>query len=577
MRSQDLQPTFNAVVHKTLKPLLLGLSAITALLVLVGIYYYDGRTSSLVILYSDVLFAVSFAVLYLISNRFITPANAHPWGFAIGMMALFNALLAFVLQKTPFLLSYIPIIVLGFGAFMLSMRWLIFGIATIVVATGAATMAILPASEYVLYAPILMATCVFSVLIMVVRRWGFASAHEAMLTAEFEAQQRKEVEEQLAQAQRLDSLGRLVSGVAHDFNNLMMVVIGYSESLLETSADGHTRSGLQQIRKAGESAAGLAGKLLAFSRQQVLQAKVLDTNDVVESARGLIAKSLPSKIQLHLNLHPDSGSIKADPMQMEQVLLNLALNARDAMEGMDDGVLTISTEPGYMQAPGKDAEAPAAVIAVTDTGSGMSEEVQRLAFEPFFTTKAADRGTGLGLASVHGIISQSGGTVEIESQEGVGTTFRIELPRVVDADKHAPARAEAHKPLSGYTLLVVDDEAEVREVIATTLESHGCEVIAADSGHAALEAAAQSSFNAVLTDIVMPDMSGIDLAAELEARGFERPVIFMSGNAAQVASRAPGMVSKTPFISKPFRATELIQIIRETLARSEQSSNSAVA
>ncbi len=557
--AEDLQALLNRVLHASIPSVCLGLSAIFGLLVVVGVLYTEGTLTSWLIVGSD----AAAAVLFLAAGRAVkagraSPANANAWGFVLGLIALGNAMLAYLLTREPFFLAYLPLISIGYGAFLLSVRWFVISQVTVVVGSVLCGVVSLQLQMQVLYAPILVASVFLSSLVQWVRRSGFVSAQAALREARAEAEQRQQAERKLAQSQRLDGLGKLVSSVAHDFNNLMMVVIGYSDTMLDSVPEGKLRDNLREIRKAGESAAAVAGKLLAFSRQQVLQPRVLALNDVVREARSLLSKSLTPDIQLVLALDETVGYVKVDPVQIEQVLLNLALNARDAME-THGGTLTVRTRPAVpAQSP------PRVWLEVVDTGAGMSADVLNHAFEPFFTTKSQDRGTGLGLASVHGIVAQSGGTVEAASELGAGTTVRIELPAApspVDAQAdHHPARASR---VTGATVLVVDDDRHIIDVVAATLHGNGFRVIGAQSARAALELMEQERVDIVLSDIVMPEMNGLDFAQGLAERGFDQPVVFMSGDSGQ--AETVGGNAQLRFIGKPFRARELADLLGATL------------
>src|SRR5882672_5837030 len=303
----------------------------------------------------------------------------------------------------------------------------------------------------------------------------------------------RQLEAQLAQAQKMEAIGRLAGGVAHDFNNLLTVILSYSELLLEDlPADSADRDDVTQIRKAAQGASELTRQLLAFSRQQVLQPKVVDPNAAVTGIERLLGRVLREDIQLSCTLAPDAGTVRVDPGQLEQVLMNLAVNARDAMP--QGGQLTIETgnvdlDEAYMQAHPMAAPGRYVMLAVTDTGTGMDAATQAQIFEPFFTTKDVGKGTGLGLATVQGIVQQSGGFIWVYSEPDHGTCFKIYLPRV-DEPVSAAASESVDSTRGTDTVLVVEDVAAVRAVIRKMLERYGYRVLDAADGEAAIRLAA---------------------------------------------------------------------------------------
>lgn len=377
--------------------------------------------------------------------------------------------------------------------------------------------------------------------------------------------------EQVRQAQKLESVGRLAGGVAHDFNNLLTVINGYSELVMsELTPDHPARSPIAVIRDAGERAAGLTRQLLSFSRKQVLEPKVLDLNEVVAHADKLLRRLIGADVGLQAVLDPNVPRVKVDPSQLEQVILNLAVNARDAMP--TGGRLTIETG-SYVVGEGEAASDPEirpgcyARLAVTDTGHGMSDEVKAQLFEPFFTTKEAGKGTGLGLAVVHGVVKQSGGHIGVYSEVGLGTTFRVLLP-AVDA---VPARLSAHAlviPRRGTeTVLVAEDEDAVRRMARVALESHGYTVLTARNGRDAVQAAEAHGgpIHLLLTDVVMPEMGGRELAERLTARIGGLRVLYMSGYTDDAVVRHGILEATNSFLHKPFTPLSLAKKVREVL------------
>jgi PAS domain S-box-containing protein len=384
----------------------------------------------------------------------------------------------------------------------------------------------------------------------------------------------KDLEEQFRQAQRLEAVGRLAGGVAHDFNNILTAISGYTELLLEDfRGNDPRRADLEEIRSAAQRAAALTRQLLAFSRKQVLQPRVLALNEVVEGLEKMLRRLIGEDVTLELALGTALGAVRADPGQIEQVILNLAVNARDAMQ--DGGRLTIETANVELDAAdaGEHADAipgPYVMLAVSDTGTGMSAEIQSHIFEPFFTTKELGKGTGLGLATVHGIVTQSGGRVLVYSEPGQGTTFKILLPRVEPAAEDA-TNAPAPRPVEGgrETVLVAEDDAAVREVVAKSLTNRGYTVLRAPDGQTALEMAhgLAGRVDLLLTDIVMPGITGRELAQTLAVEHPKLRVLFMSGYTDDAVVRRGVLEEGMPFLQKPFTSDALALKVREVLDR----------
>jgi PAS domain S-box-containing protein len=382
----------------------------------------------------------------------------------------------------------------------------------------------------------------------------------------------KELEKQLLQAQKMEAVGRLAGGVAHDFNNMLGAIIGYNEMMLKRldSSDQIHHYG-EEIRKAADRAAMLTRQLLAFSRKQVLQPQRLNLNTIINDLERMLRRLIGEDIDLVLNLDPTVATVKADSGQMEQVLLNLAVNARDAMP--KGGKLIISTTNVHMrvavvQEQADFAPGPYVLLTVSDDGLGMSAETLDHIFEPFFTTKALGSGTGLGLSTVYGIIRQSGGFIEVNSEPGLGTSFKIYLPTVGESLELSKGPGIEAEPLRGWeTILLVEDEDILRQLIKNALVMNGYNVLEARGSREAL-AICQGSrepIHLMLTDVVMPQMSGRELALRLEQLRPEIKVLYMSGYAEDVLSRQGVLESSIPFLQKPFRQYELTAKIREVL------------
>ncbi|MDB5310370.1 MAG: Blue-light-activated protein [Gemmataceae bacterium] len=382
---------------------------------------------------------------------------------------------------------------------------------------------------------------------------------------------RKKLEAQLQQAQKMESIGRLAGGVAHDFNNLLTIICGYSDMLLtELPPADPTRTPVAAIRDAGERASGLTRQLLAFSRNQVLEPVVLDLNDVVEQSESMLRRLIGEDVTLVSVLAPALGRVKADPGQIDQIIMNLVINARDAMPR--GGRVTLETKDVVIpQAqlvyypdlkPGRYAQ-----LLVTDTGQGMTDEVKARIFEPFFTTKEAGKGTGLGLATVYGIVKQSGGHISVYSEVGVGTTFKILLPVVHEAIPPPPSGESKLCPKGTETVLVAEDEEAVRRIARISLETLGYTVLMAENGADAIRLAGEHTgpIGLLVTDVVMPEMGGRQLATTLRSRHPGLKVLFMSGYTDAAVIRH-GIIGVTDaFLQKPFTPLTLAKKIRDVL------------
>ena len=382
----------------------------------------------------------------------------------------------------------------------------------------------------------------------------------------------RESEDQLRQSQKMDAIGRLAGGVAHDFNNLLTVILGYAEQLLERlDAREPLRTAALEIQGAAERAAALTRQLLAFSRKQVLEPRMLDLNAVLSGTSGLLRRLISEDVQLDVRLDPGLGRVIADEHQVQQVIMNLAINARDAMP--EGGRLTLSTrnetlDESYAQQHLPLAPGEYVLLTVADTGIGMDAATRARAFEPFFTTKEPGKGTGLGLATVYGIIKQSGGYIWVYSEPGHGTVFKIYLPRVDAAPDAGGARATSGAALNGHeTVLLVEDETSVRELLRNTLHGHGYRVMAAASGEQALEQASahRGPIHLLVSDVVMPGIGGPELASRLAPLHPELRVLHISGYADDAILRHGVREGTTAFLQKPFTLEALARKMREVL------------
>ncbi|MBU6402188.1 MAG: PAS domain S-box protein, partial [Verrucomicrobia bacterium] len=384
--------------------------------------------------------------------------------------------------------------------------------------------------------------------------------------------ERMRLEEQLRQSQKLEGIGRLAGGIAHDFNNLLQGIFGFSDLLLLGLGPEDPRvENVRGIVTTAERAAALVKQLLAYSRNQVLQPKVLDLNGVVRDLAKLLGRLIGEDVEVRLRLVDSLRHVRADRAQLEQVILNLAVNARDAMP--HGGLLTLTTanvdldDAGARNlgelAPGRYVQ-----LAVQDTGSGMSPEVRAHLFEPFFTTKELGKGTGLGLSTAYGIVKQSGGQIEVESVAGRGATFRIYLPEVNAAAEAAPAPAPATPGHGHETILLVEDDNSVRGLLRLVLQTRGYQVMDAPHGIEALRVSQRCAGDAIdllVTDVVMPQMGGCELAEQLTRRRPGLKVLYLSGYADDLAFRRSVQEGQAPLLRKPFDSDTFLHTVRQVL------------
>jgi two-component system, cell cycle sensor histidine kinase and response regulator CckA len=384
--------------------------------------------------------------------------------------------------------------------------------------------------------------------------------------------ERKSLEEQLWRAQRMETIGRLAGGVAHDFNNLLTAIIGYSQMLMaRIGPHSNLRRELEEIYKAGTRAASLTSGLLAFSRKRVIQPVSLDLNTVVAEAGKMLRRLISEDIELQFALAEDLGGIKADLGQMQQVVMNLAINARDAMP--QGGRLTIATanvEPGELRSGAGPAVAPGAYVAlrVSDTGSGMDDETQAHLFESLFTTTEQGQGVGLGMSTIHAIVAQSGGHIKVESESGQGTTFEVYLPRLDESEAPGASGGATDAMLRGTeTVLLVEDEEAVRRLACRILKANGYTALEAEHGDAALAIATtyREAIHLLVTDVVMPQMSGRELAEKIISLRPTINVLYISGYMDDAITRAGVLPFGSALLQKPFQPDAFARKVRTAL------------
>jgi signal transduction histidine kinase/CheY-like chemotaxis protein/HAMP domain-containing protein len=380
-------------------------------------------------------------------------------------------------------------------------------------------------------------------------------------------------EKQLLQSQKLEAVGRLAGGISHDFNNLLTVILGYSDIIRRNLQEAHPlRRNVEEIVRASERAASLTRQLLAFSRKQVMQPKVFDLNTVITDLEKMLRRMIGEDVELRVTLESELGNIKADPVQLEQVIMNLAVNARDAMP--KGGKLSIETSNVYLDesyAREHVAVVPGdyVMLAISDTGCGMGEETRQHIFEPFFTTKEQGKGTGLGLSMVYGIVRQSGGNIWVYSEEGRGTTFKIYFPRVTaNAEEYKRTSQALDVPGGSETILLVEDAAMVRQLARQVLESAGYRVLEAANAEAAIDLCERingDKIDLLLTDVVMPGMSGNEMSRILLEKQPEMPVLYMSGYTDDAIVQHGVLEPGISFLQKPFTPGALALKVREVL------------
>jgi PAS domain S-box-containing protein len=400
-------------------------------------------------------------------------------------------------------------------------------------------------------------------------------APEGLLILSQDISERRSLEEQLLQAQKMEAVGRLAGGVAHDFNNLLTAIMGYSELALDALPEGHPEHNhIEEINKCGERAAALTRQLLAFSRKQIFQPEVLCLNEVVSGMTKMLRRMIPENVELVAVLDPALERVMLDPTQMEQILMNLAVNSRDAMP--QGGKLTLETanaelDVAYTKSHPEVQPGHYVMLAVSDTGCGMDRKTQVHIFEPFFTTKEKGKGTGLGLSTVYGIVKQSGGSIFVYSEPGKGTAFKIYLPRVEEAPGEGGPVVEKRPvpslPQGAETVLLAEDDETIRRMIYEILQYAGYSVLEAGRGEEALRLAGEHAgpIHLLITDMVMPGMGGREVAGRLAALRPGTRVLFVSGYTDDAIVRHGVLEHGVAFLQKPFKPEALLHKVRETL------------
>jgi PAS domain S-box-containing protein len=381
---------------------------------------------------------------------------------------------------------------------------------------------------------------------------------------------RKILEEEFRQSQKMEAVGRLAGGVAHDFNNLLTVIMGYVEMLLAEAQNAAVVEYAQEIQMAADRASSLTGQLLAFSRRQITQPKIFDLNESVTRSMQLLRRVIGEDLAVSTHLAPDLARVKADPSHIDQALMNLVVNARDAMS--NGGTLTIETANVFLDDTYVDRHlgvkaGPYCMLAVSDTGIGMTSDVKRRIFEPFYTTKDSSKGTGLGLSIVYGVMQQSGGDIIVYSEAGKGTTFKLYFPMAEVPVEVAAAARQTFDSRGTETVLLCEDEERIRKLVFAMLHKQGYEVLEAETPELAIRLARdhRGPIDLLITDIVMPKMNGMELAKAMQEIRPEARVLYMSGYTDNRVNASWVLDSKTPFLHKPFTTSGLMEKVREAL------------
>ena len=551
-------------------------------------------------LYDLALVGFGFAMYQVCRRVPLSDRGVHLLSFALALSVLGNILFTAWLGVNPEFSFYVGLLMIA-SANVIGPAWAI-AISVIEIAAWVpVAYVVLPGRELTRSALVMMASAVVTTIVHVARararkriamlragdakraidlQLALAEADEARRELDrkveertaalrTELDERQRLEEQLRHVQKLEAVGRLAGGIAHDFNNLLTVIRLSHNTLGEAALPTEMRDALRDASGAADRAAGLTHDLLAFARKQTLQRADVAIAGIVGDVERMIRRVAEAGIRLETAIASDAGGVHADRYQIEQVLLNLAINACDAMGRRGTPTISASAvELGELEAARRSLRPGGYVrIAVTDTGTGMDDATQRSVFEPFFTTKEVGRGTGLGLAMAHGIVTQHGGQIDVESELGKGSTFTVLLPRVAPAaTSTAIAGSQPVPALARESLLVVEDEAVVRRAVQRQLERLGYRVIVAQDGEDALRVAETlDNIDLLLTDVVMPGLDGPELACRLRERWSDLPVLFVTGYSADRLTRSGAVTTQDRVLEKPYQVVELTQTIRQMM------------
>jgi signal transduction histidine kinase/CheY-like chemotaxis protein len=580
--------------------------AVGGLFVIFAIYnWFDfpPRARVPVVIYDLALIVFGFGLYAACRRITLSPTGAYIASTALSLAVLGNILLAALLGASPLFSFYVAVLLIASASSVLSVAWAT-GIAIVeVVGWAVVAHVVLPSSQLLLNGFVLVSSLAVAFIVHAGRhfarkrilelRSGDARRELALQHALGEAdearrgldrkveertaalrtelEERERLEEQLRHAQKLEAVGRLAGGIAHDFNNLLTVIRMSLLTIAEPAVPADELSdALRDASDATDRAAGLTHDLLAFARKQTLERTNVAVGDILGGVERMVRRVAEASIRLEVQISPGIGEVVADRHQIEQVLLNLAINACDAMGNR--GTLSIAVEPvelGDADAAGRHVRPGAYVrFAVTDTGTGMDEATRQSVFEPFFTTKEVGRGTGLGLAVAHGIVTQHCGQIDVESELGKGSTFTVFLPRARSASQSSVVAIVRPQVSPGHeTLLVVEDEPAVRRAVQRNLERLGYHVIVAQDGEDALRIAESlASIDLLLSDVVMPGIDGPELACRLRAKWTDLPVLFVTGYSADRLARSDAVGPHDRVLEKPYQLDELARTIRAMIA-----------
>jgi len=597
----------------SLQPAALGLAILFVVLAVYSPFVLPGPALVPVVAYDIVLAAAAFATYVVCRRSTLTAFRLHMLGAVLSVGVLGNISLGALLDANPLFSFCIAVLMIGSAGTTLSLAWAITIAAVELAGWAAVAMVIMPHEEFMQNVFVMGAAVAVAFVVHLSRQFAIArilelrdgdavreralqqalaAADEARVgldrkveerTAALrnELEERERLEDQLRHAQKMEAVGRLAGGIAHDFNNLLTVIRMSLLTVGELAMPEDVRDAIRDASDSTDRAAGLTRDLLAFARKQQLQRASVAVADILGGVERMVRRVAEASIRLEMRIAPDVGEVVADRHQIEQVLLNLAINACDAMDNR--GTLAVRVES--VELAGAEATRyrlrPGAYVrfAVSDTGSGMSEDTRRSVFEPFFTTKEVGRGTGLGLAVAHGIVTQHGGQIDVESELGTGSTFTVFLPHA----RGAPHAATTSTPrlatlsLGHETVLVVEDEPAVRRAVQRNLERLGFRVLAAHDGEDALRITdSLEGVDLLLSDVVMPGIDGPELACRLRAKWPDLPVLFVTGYSADRLTRSDAVGAHDRVLEKPYQLDELVRTIRGMLEARVQRAAASV-